>query len=123
MSERLTEDDLIAKVKRERESMGGQERLWLWFSLSYARWLTLPRVLMHEMPDEWQGKMAGLLEEFDREFPDWCQQQLIVTAKEKGRFQPLPEVLCEYRHPDKAAIDRLRSTASRAALSREEGRG
>lgn len=34
----------------------GKEKLWQWFSLSYAAWLTLPRVLMHEMPDEWQRK-------------------------------------------------------------------
>lgn len=32
----------------------GENALWLWFGLSRASWLTLPRVLMHEMPDEWR---------------------------------------------------------------------
>jgi len=43
----------------------GYDKLWSWFGLSYASFLTLPRVMMHEMPDEWQGKMADLLEEWD----------------------------------------------------------
>jgi hypothetical protein len=32
----------------------GREKLWDWFGLSYASWLTLPRVLMHEIPNEWR---------------------------------------------------------------------
>ena len=43
----------------------GYDRLWNYFGLSYASWLTMPRVLMHEMPDSWQLKMAKLLEEYD----------------------------------------------------------
>jgi cation transport regulator ChaB len=47
------------------KNLSGSDRLWLWFSLSYANFLTLPRALMHQMPEEWQDKMAELLEEFD----------------------------------------------------------
>lgn len=43
----------------------GYDALWNWFGLSRSSWLTLPRVLMHEMPDDWQRKMAKLLEEYD----------------------------------------------------------
>lgn len=43
----------------------GFERLWAWFGLSRASWLTLPRCMMHEMPDDWQAKMAALLEQWD----------------------------------------------------------
>ena len=30
------------------------ERLSRWFGLSYASWLTMPRVMMEAMPEEWQ---------------------------------------------------------------------
>ena len=30
-----------------------------WFGLSYASFLTLPRVLMEAMPEEWQRKMTN----------------------------------------------------------------
>ena len=87
----------------------GEQKLWLWFGLSYASWLTLPRVLMHEMPDDWQEQMAQLLEEFDREFPDWNGQQLYVTAKKSnGRFAKLPQALCQYRRPMRSEIEKLR---------------
>jgi hypothetical protein len=46
----------------------GYNRLWLWFSISRTGWVTLPRVLIHEMPDDWQDRMAALLEEYDRTF-------------------------------------------------------
>ena len=87
----------------------GYEALWLWFSLSYASWLTLPRVLMHEMPDDWQKRMAELLAEWD---DTWDSSELpspSVTAKAEGKFTKWPEWVLSYRHPDKAQIDRLRS--------------
>lgn len=107
-----TEDQALAdQVVAEYEAPPGHEKLWLWFGLSRASWLTMPRALMHAMPDEWQGPMAGLLREFDDEFPNWCQQQLYVMAKEGGKFTALPETLCNYRHPDRDAIDGMRRRA------------
>ena len=47
----------------------GYEALWLWFGLSRSAFATLPRVLMHEMPDDWQADMARLLNQFDEVFP------------------------------------------------------
>lgn len=38
----------------------GYDALWGWFGLSRASFLVLPRVLMHEMPDDWQLRMAAL---------------------------------------------------------------
>jgi len=40
-----------------------------WFGLSYVSFLTLPRVLMENMPQEWQVKMSELLKEYEDEFP------------------------------------------------------
>lgn len=92
---------------------GGYNKLWGWFGLSRAAWLTLPRALMHEMPDPWQWKMAELLEEFDREFPIWADRQHWVVAKSpRGQFMPLRPELCNYRHPDREAIEALRQPYS-----------
>lgn len=34
-----------------------------YFGLTYAKWLVLPRVILQEMPIEWQNKFAKALEE------------------------------------------------------------
>jgi len=71
-----------------------------WFGLSYARWLTLPRVLMVQMPPLWQGKMAGLLDEFDGIFPKWLpegQYCEVGLRGAKGRMHKIPDHLCEFR--------------------------
>lgn len=88
----------------------GYQRLWGYFGLSYSSWVTLPRVLMHEMPSAWQDKMAGLLEEFDETFPDFTGElQLYVNATGKnGKYAALPEHLNNYRHPNYEKIDALR---------------
>jgi hypothetical protein len=99
---------LIDSTETAWEAEKGRARLWRWFGLSRASWLTLPRVLMHEMPEEWQDKMARLLEEFDDEFPNWIDRQYYVTAKVDGKFSQLPEVLCNYRHPRSEEISAYR---------------
>lgn len=41
----------------------GFEQLWRWFKPK-DKFLIIPRILLHEMPDEWQDKFARLLEEY-----------------------------------------------------------
>ena len=87
----------------------GHEKLWGWFGLSYASFLTMPRVLMHAMPDEWQNKMADLLEEYDNTFPGVYSDGVpvpYVTFKLGNRFVKRPNWM-DYRHPDYAAINAL----------------
>jgi hypothetical protein len=92
----------------------GEDALWTWFSLSYASWLTLPRVLMHAMPDEWQGKMAALLEEYDERFCTWKENLgTRVQVTNGGKIAKTPRWLVEYRHPDKSKIDSLRGERER----------
>ena len=87
----------------------GHNELWAWFGLSYAAWLTLPRVLMHAMPDEWQADMARLLKEYDAAFPNLPLLGTSVSAKDAyGHFVRMPEWVGAYRHPDHDAIDELR---------------
>lgn len=86
----------------------GQEDLWAWFQLSYASFLVLPRVLMHEMPDKWQATMAVLLREYDQAYPFLREDGYGTTVRltRKGKLVKTPPWLIDYRHPDRAAIKR-----------------
>ena len=97
--------------KEVRIESAGYDALWTWFGLSRASWLTLPRSLLHEMPNDWQQRMADLLTEWDAV---WRNVEELptphVAAKRAGRFVKWPEYLTRYRHPDKKQIDALRGT-------------
>lgn len=90
----------------------GYYALWEWFGCSRASWVTLPRVLMHEMPDYWQERMADLLKEFDSEFPNWCGDLAFYVQARKaqgnGRLTSVPYALCDYRYPRWDEIDEMR---------------
>jgi hypothetical protein len=78
----------------------GYDALWLWFGLSYASFLTLPRVLMHEMPDEWQARMAALLAEYDATFDTSELPNTTVRAVREGKLVEMPEFPKKYRRPE-----------------------
>jgi len=85
-----------------------------WFNLSYASFLTLPRVLMQAMPVEWQGKLAALLNEYQETFPNQPEIGTRVQITDpSGKLIKTPEWLLNYRHPDYDAIDRLRRSDGR----------
>ena len=90
--------------------MPKNERLWGWWGLSYASWLTIPRVLMHEMPDDWQERMAALLEEYDTAFPEWPDDigTRVQIVDGHNKFVKMPSWLSNYRHPDYGQIDAIR---------------
>ncbi len=88
----------------------GHERLWNWFSWSRASWLTMPRVMMHAMPEDWQDRMAALCEEWDEA---WDSEEMpyprVNAVASNGRMTKWPHWLLDYRHPDERSIERLRS--------------
>ena len=90
----------------------------MWFGLSYASWLTLPRVLMHEMPDEWQQKMADLLHEYEETFPNPPDLGTRVQVTYRGKLTKTPGWLINYRHPDYAQINKLKPTVSDSMAER-----
>lgn len=47
-----------------------KDKLHLWFGLSYAQYLTIPRSALQSMPTVWKNKFATLLTELD-ETIDW----------------------------------------------------
>lgn len=80
-----------------------------WFNLSYASWLTLPRVLMEAMPDDWQARMAELLNEYGETFPNQPDIGTRVQVIDpKGRLISTPQWLINYRHPDQSRITEMR---------------
>lgn len=88
----------------------GGSRLWGWFGLSYASFLVLPRVAMHEMPDEWQAKMTDLLEEYDAAFPNQPELSTRVNAvnPRTSKMTKWPAWILNYRRPDVAAVNAMR---------------
>lgn len=86
------------------------ERLHSWWGCTYASFLTIPRVLMQEMPDEWQEKMAELLEEYDETFDttNLGVDSTTVRAVRNGKMCKMPECIKNYRHPDRAAIENMK---------------
>lgn len=76
-----------------------------WFELSYAQFLTVPRLVMESMPIEWQKQMAKLLGEMDDTF-DWRPKSGKYWVKLKdgnGKYAHAP--LNDYRH---GSIEHLR---------------
>jgi hypothetical protein len=70
-----------------------------WFSLSYASWLVLPRVVLQAMPVAWQRKLVGLLRELDETF-DWEPKGgtfIVRFCDELGRVRSMPPGLSDYR--------------------------
>lgn len=86
----------------------GHDKLWQLFGLSYARFVVLPRVLMHAMPDDWQERMVQLLQEYHDHYDVEGVPDLYVSARAKNnRWIRLPNWLVNYRHPDQAAICKI----------------
>ena len=86
----------------------GYSALWLWFNLSYASWLTIPRVLMHEMPDEWQRDMAKLLNDYDAAYPNQPDWGTRVQLTRSSKLIKTPSWVINYRHPEYNEIKKLR---------------
>lgn len=87
----------------------GYELLWGWFGLSYASFITIPRVLAHEMPDKWQAQMAKLLKEFDETWNGHELPSPTVSARgTDNKFTRWPGWLLNYRRPNREAIEALK---------------
>ena len=86
----------------------GHDALWIWFELSRAGWLTLPRVMMHDMPDDWQARMAQLLNEWDDHWKNLPEFSTHVSIKLNGRFVRTPPAISNYRHPSREALDYMK---------------
>ncbi len=82
------------------------------FGLSYASWMVMPRVLMCEMPNDWQKDMVRLWDEFNEM---WDMDLLykhgepFVQLRKGGKFISIEKTgLPHYRHPQRGGIEHFR---------------
>ncbi len=105
--------DRLDAIRAEWEAAQAGERpvaihespIHAWFELSYAQFLTLPRLVMEAMPPTWQTRMAVLLVQLDETF-DWRPKEgrYWVRLKDSaGRYTDAP--LSDYRH---GSVEHLR---------------
>lgn len=89
---------MILPKKGEVITDDGHHKLHSWFGLSYASFLTIPRVFLQEMPDEWKGKMSDLLEEYDEVFCNPPDVGFRVQITVDGKMVKTPDWV-NYRYP------------------------
>jgi hypothetical protein len=100
---------LMGRGQKEREmDRYESNKLQCWFNLSYASFLTLPRVLMEAMSLNWQDKMADLLNEYDEMFPNQPNIGTRVQIVQHGKLIKGPSWITNYRHPEIEEIEKLK---------------
>jgi hypothetical protein len=80
------------------------EPINLWFELSRAQYLTVPRSVMQAMPVDWQLRMAECLDQLDATI-DWRPKEgryWVKLKNDNGRY--IHDPLMNYRHPDPGVI-------------------
>lgn len=107
---------VLAEVSKKQDDTTYDHRtdLTAYFGLSYATWLTLPRVLMEAMPKHWKEAMANLLNQYDDAYPNQPELGTTVRVTVGGKLVDTPEWLLNYRHPDHAMINLLRREPAKA---------
>lgn len=103
----------LGEMSALKTADGGDEHdatkdLACYFGLTYASWLTLPRVLMESMPEGWKTSMATLLNEYEDAYPNQPSYGTTVRVTVDGKMVRTPEWLINYRHPDRSMINRVR---------------
>ncbi|WP_256220327.1 hypothetical protein [Pseudomonas sp. NBRC 111138] len=101
----------VAVEATETEDYDYRTDLAAYFGLSYASWLTLPRVLMEAMPEVWKRQMAALLHQYDDAYPNQPNYGTTVRLTVDGKLVKTPCWLSNYRHPDWAMVNQLRALA------------
>lgn len=70
------------------------EPIHLWFNLTYANYLVLPRSVLQSMPQEWQAKFCTLLSEMHEAFGhlDWPSRYAVSVRGKGGHYarDPIP---------------------------------
>lgn len=70
-----------------------------WFSLSYAHYLVLPRLMLSQMPTDWQLRLVECLDELRDTFGQYHEDgrdNYTVQLRREGHFVADP--LRDYRH-------------------------
>ena len=73
----------------------------LWFELTYASYLVLPRLVLQSMPVDWQERFVACLEQVRETFPDISDKSpeyAVFVRNERGRLQVEDSSIRDYRH-------------------------
>lgn len=97
----------MAATKKRATPYDRRSDLASYFGLSYASWLTLPRVLMEAMPDEWKKRIALLLHEYSETYTNQPDYGTTVRVTVGGKLVETPDWLINYRHPNREMISQL----------------
>lgn len=77
-------------------SLFDDEPIHLWFGLSYAQYLTIPRSVLQSMPPEWQARFVACLEELENTI-DWRPKEGRYWVQLKdGKGQYVHDPLMDY---------------------------
>lgn len=70
---------------------------WTFFGLSYAAYLTIPRLALQELPVEWQQKFFDLLREAAEEHGLDTPSYVVMRRDHRGRLTS-QDPWADYRH-------------------------
>lgn len=110
-------EGLAPRQQQEGDVIDGSEPINDWFELTYAQFLTIPRIFLKAMPLEWQRRMVECLSELDATF-DWQPKEArfwVTLRGDDGRYVPLDPSLCDYR---RGSVEHLRLEKREAADGR-----
>lgn len=99
----------------DNQIKNGRHKLSCWFGLTYASWLTIPRVMLGNMPDSWQSKLADLLEEYDLTFTNQPDIGTRVQITKDGKLTKAPPWLLNYRRPDCKMLQSMKQNVCKEA--------
>lgn len=79
-------------------TQGSSNQMEMFWELSYAQYLTVPRSVIQSMPIVWQDRLAILLKEMDAEI-DWRPEEGRYWCRLRdGKGRLVHDPLMEYRH-------------------------
>ena len=85
-------------MKKNEDGIYVEDPIHIWFGLTYASYLVLPRVVMESMSLEWQEKMVNLLNEIGEKREKFVGGNYAVNLRdEDGKY--IRDPLRNYRHP------------------------
>lgn len=70
-----------------KSAIYNDDPIHLWFELSYASYLCVPRSVLQSMPQKWQKKLVKLLDEMPEELEiDDMPDYRVNAVNDRGRF-------------------------------------
>lgn len=91
----------MTKTNEAESTIYQEDPFHLWFNLTYASYLVLPRLILESMPCRWQLKMIALINQIEETldlgkdgFPDYR-----VNAVKNGKF--IKDIYSNYRRSPK----------------------